>query len=311
MCALFGLLDFNRVLSAKKKNQILSVLSQECEVRGTDATGIAYNSRGHLKIYKQPVPAHQLRFNIPSGVKFVMGHTRMTTQGSAAKNYNNHPFMGTCNGKKFALAHNGTLWNDRKLKKHLPKTHIQTDSYVAVQILEQTGTLDFSSLKEMAEVVEGSFTFTVLDSEDNLYVVKGDSPFVIRVYQGFALYASTDSILEKTALRLHLGLPGEIYEPEEGDIVKFDRTGSMTTGSFIPRNSYSHWWRLPPYYGDYGSEENNDGLDELIAVGSAMGISPEEILILHDYGYTRDEIEGLLYAPKLLHDMTAESMFPY
>jgi len=311
MCALFGLLDFRRVLSAKKKNKILSVLSQECEVRGTDATGIAYNSGGQLRIHKRPVPAHQLRINIPSGVKLVMGHTRMTTQGSAAKNYNNHPFMGTCNGKRFALAHNGTLWNDKRLQKYLPETHVQTDSFVAVQLLEQAETLDFSSLKEMAEMVEGSFTFTVLDSDDNLYVVKGDNPLTIFSYDGFAVYASTGTILDKAIKRLHLGPPSEIYEPEEGDIVKLDRIGGLTTGNFIPKSSYSHWWRLPPYYGDYDPEENNNGLDELMAVGRAMGISPDEILILRNYGYTRDEIERLIYDPRLLHDLAAEAMYPF
>jgi len=311
MCALFGLLDFDRVLSTKKKNRILAVLSQECEVRGTDATGIAYNAGGQLRIYKRPVPAHQLRINVPSGVKFVMGHTRMTTQGSAQKNYNNHPFMGTYDGKKFALAHNGTLWNDKKLKKVLPKTHIQTDSYVAAQLLEQAGTLDFFSLKDMAEAVEGSFTFTVLDSDDNLYVVKGDNPLTIFDYGSFVVYASTGTILEQAIKRLHLGSPGKIYEPEEGDIVRFDRTGDMATGSFVSKNSYQHWWRLPPYYGDYDPEESNNGLDELLAVGSAMGINPKEILILRNYGYTRDEIEGLIYDPKLMHDLAAEAMFPY
>ena len=45
----------------------------------------------------------------------------------------------------------------------LPFTKIETDSYVAVQLLEQKKTLDFASLKYMAEQVEGSFTFTVLD----------------------------------------------------------------------------------------------------------------------------------------------------
>ncbi len=85
----------------------------------------------------------------------------------------------------------------------------------------------------------------------------------------------------------------------------------MTTVRFIPKNSFQHLWLLPPYYGDYDPEENSKGLDELIAVGRAMGISPDEILILCDYGYTRDEIEGLIYDPKHLHDLIAETMFPY
>ena len=85
MCCLFGLIDYHRSLSAKQKNHILSILAAACEVRGTDATGIAYNSQGKLQIYKRPVPGHQLRFCVPDDAWTVMGHTRMATQGSAVK----------------------------------------------------------------------------------------------------------------------------------------------------------------------------------------------------------------------------------
>ncbi len=282
MCCLFGLLDFKKVLSTHQKNKILSVLSQESEVRGTDATGIAYNYGGKMRIYKRPVLAHRLHICIPNGVNIVMGHTRMTTQGDAKNNFNNHPFPGCCNGKSFALAHNGTLWNDTELQKNLPKTQIKTDSYVAVQLLEQNGTLDLSSLKEMAETVEGSFTFTVLDADNSLYVVKGDNPFAIGIYHGFALYASTDIILEKAISRLRLGEPDTIYEPEEGDILKIDNKGHITSGSFTPQKSYSHWWRESPYYGQYELYDDPFERDNLIEVGKAMGISPDEIRVLFD-----------------------------
>ena len=85
MCSVFGLIDHNSVLNAKEKNRMLGVLSHECEVRGTDATGIAYNYNGRLRIYKRPLVAHKLRFRIPNGVNVIMGHTRMTTQGDAKK----------------------------------------------------------------------------------------------------------------------------------------------------------------------------------------------------------------------------------
>lgn len=49
---------------------------------------------GHLSVYKRPLPAHWIRFRIPEQAAAVMGHTRMTTQGSEYRNYNNHPFSG-------------------------------------------------------------------------------------------------------------------------------------------------------------------------------------------------------------------------
>ena len=82
MCSLFGLIDFDKRLTAKQKNRILNTLARECEVRGTDATGIAYNFGGRMQIYKRPLPAHKLWLHVPNGIHVVMGHTRMATQGS-------------------------------------------------------------------------------------------------------------------------------------------------------------------------------------------------------------------------------------
>ena len=77
-----------------------------------------------------------------------MGHTRMTTQGDEKFNFNNHPFYGKTD-LEFALAHNGVLYNDCRLRitEHLPSTRIETDSYVAVQLIEKKGTLDTDSLR--------------------------------------------------------------------------------------------------------------------------------------------------------------------
>ena len=153
MCCLFGLVDCQHRLTAKQKNRIVSILSVAAEARGTDATGIAYNSGGKLRVYKRPLPAHRMRFRVPEDANVIMGHTRMTTQGAAKRNRNNHPFPGQAGTMDFALAHNGVLWNDRYLRRSqdLPCTKIETDSYVAVQLIERKKALDFASLESMAE----------------------------------------------------------------------------------------------------------------------------------------------------------------
>ena len=93
MCCLFGFYDYGHNLSAKQKSRLVSALSVAAEVRGTDATGIAYLANSHLSVYKRPLPAHRLWLRIPQTADVVMGHTRMTTQGSESRNYNNHPFV--------------------------------------------------------------------------------------------------------------------------------------------------------------------------------------------------------------------------
>ena len=315
MCSLFGMIDYNKRLTARQKDSILNTLARECEIRGTDATGIAYNIAGRMRIYKRPLAAHKMNLHIPHGVNVVMGHTRMTTQGSEKRNQNNHPFSGQTTGKSFALAHNGVLWNDKALKltENLPQTSVETDSYVAVQLIEKQKALDFDSLQAMAEKVEGSFVFTVLDSEDSIWFVVGDNPLCIFRYDGFLLYASTEEILIKAAKKLRLGAPTSVRKPEEGEILKIDRTGRVTTGSFIPRMIYPHWWRYRPYYGSFllNDDEQKSIYGDLFDAAKSMGVSEDEVQALLDYGCDPDEIEELLYDPALLHEMTGELLYAY
>ncbi len=46
----------------------------------------------------------------------------------------------------------------------------------------------------MAEKVEGSFVFIVLDSGDPIWFVVGDNPLYQFHYEGVLLYASTEDI---------------------------------------------------------------------------------------------------------------------
>ena len=301
MCCLFGFVDYAGSLSVKQKNHLIRELSIAAEVRGTDATGIAYNTSRGLQIYKRPLAAYRLHLRIPAEAHVVMGHTRMTTQGSAKKNYNNHPFFGCVKGKRFALAHNGVLWNDRGLRhtKHLPKTKIQTDSYVAVQLLEQQKALDFDSLAKMAEQVEGSFSFAVLDEQDALWIVKGDSPLSIAYFPecGVYVYASTVEILNKALTRCgkQLGRRRTV-EVEMGDLLKIDRRGHITRATFdaskLCRPSWEYWssslYAEPP-------KTESEHIRLLKSVARAFGFTGEMIDRLLDQGFTTDDIEEILY----------------
>lgn len=305
MCCLFGMLDYGGNFTGRQRTAILSILATECEARGTDAAGIAYNSSGSLHVYKRPVPAHKLRVRIPNDAPVIMGHTRMTTQGSEKRNYNNHPFLGQARGQRFALTHNGVLHNDKVLRRSLklPQTKIQTDSYAAVQLIEKKGTLDLASLKFMAEQVEGSFTFTVLDEGNNWYLVKGDNPMCLCHYpqSGLYLYASTAEILENALKKMRLGLekPKRV-EMECGDILQIAADGAVTRSRF---DTSAFWWSWPPWrymaYARCVDVPKNDYerkyLDEVKSVAASFGYSPESIDKILEQGFTLDDIEELLY----------------
>ena len=240
MCSLFGLVDFKETLSTHTKNKILNTLARECQVRGTDATGIAYNFNGRMRIYKRPLPARKVKIHLPHDVNVIMGHTRMTTQGNAQFNQNNHPVLGHIDGSGFAFAHNGVLWNDKELRldENLPLTSVETDSYVAVQLLAKNNALDFDCLKNMAEKVEDSFVFTVLDRDNSIWFVVGNNPLCVMFYDGFLIYASTQEILCKAIKKLRLKAPAYILEPKESEILKIDRTGRINTDAFTPKTSF-------------------------------------------------------------------------
>ena len=301
MCCLFGFVDYAGSLSVKQKNRLIRELSIAAEVRGTDATGIAYNTSRGLQIYKRPLAAHRLQLRIPAEAHVVLGHTRMTTQGSAKKNYNNHPFFGHVKGESFALAHNGVIWNDLELRrtKHLPRTKIQTDSYIAAQLLEQQKALDFHTLRYMAEQVEGSFSFSMLSEQDDLWLVKGDNPLTIVHFPkvGVYAYASTAEILNKALARCGNWLGrGEKVDIEMGDIVKIDRKGRITHGTFDASKFYrSSWgyWDVPLYPRQPQSEVKH--LSLLKSVAKAFGFTGEMIDRLLEQGFSTDDIENLLY----------------
>ena len=217
MCCLFGLIGTVQYFTRQQKNDILHALAEASEARGQDATGVAYCHKGALIVRKRPVPGHAFQLQIPYDAAVVMGHTRLTTQGSEKKNYNNHPFLASAGTGSFALAHNGVIRNDRLLRKQeqLPATKIETDSYIAVQLLARSGEVSMDSLRNMAERLEGSFSFTVLDDQNNLYFVKGDSPLCLYHYPetGVYLYASTKPILERALQQLSFVLDNPIQIP--------------------------------------------------------------------------------------------------
>ena len=308
MCALFGWLDYKGIVSNKLLKRLTQALANAAEERGTDASGIAYVKDGKITIFKRPKPAHKIRFNIPNGTKAVMGHTRMTTQGNEKFNYNNHPFYGHA-GIDFAFAHNGVLHNDKELRKekNLPQTKIETDSYVAVQLIEQHSKLNFDSLKSMAEDVQGSFCFTALDENNNLYIVKGSNPMYLIHFEEFGLYvyASTESIMKKALKKAGFNkLKFELLNVEEGDILKIDQNGTISCSEFEVNKSYSYG-KYFNWYDDF-EDEYNQQEELLLEMCGCYGVTEEDIILLLDYGYSAEEIEDMLCDYSLIQKAVSE-----
>ena len=299
MCCLFGFYNYSGK-EIGKLSTLTNSFAMQATVRGTDAAGIAYNEKEKLIIHKEPKSADKIDFKHPDNITCVTGHTRHSTQGSHKKNYNNHPFYGRCKNTKFALAHNGVLLNDRELQRKykLPKTKIETDSYVAVQLLEKKKILNSENIKFMAENTEGSFAYTILDSNNTLWLIRGDSPLSLIHIPRYKLYvyASTDEILYKALVDTKLfdeikqGKFEEI-QIESGDILNILPDGTLVHDKF-KYTDYScfkcNWW-------DYDITDDKTYIDDLKMIAQYHGYDKSMVDELIGEGFTPEEVEEFIY----------------
>lgn len=315
MCGLYGFSSYNDQ-PIKDISKLTNSLARQSAIRGTDATGIAYCRSGYVHIQKEAQDANKLEFKHDDDVKVLIGHTRHSTQGSEKKNYNNHPFLGKTKTAKFALAHNGVLFNDDglKTKYRLPKTKIETDSYVAVQMIEYKHKLDADSIKFMAEEMEGSFAFSILDDKNNLYLIKGDNPISIIHFPRLKLYvyASTDEILYRALINTSLlsEIKRKDYEEivlEEGDILKISPDGTLEKSVYNYHHYYGReWWQFGYPYRvatpqSYENAEKQAYIEELKIAAMYQGIDPSVVDELISEGLTMEEVEEYIYDCELLY----------
>ena len=307
MCGLAGYLHYGKT-EIKNLDVLTNALAREAAVRGTDATGIAFVEKGRLYIQKDGKPAYKMDFKHSGKVGAVTIHTRHTTCGKASRNRNNHPFcgrVGSAGNSQFMLEHNGVILNEAEIKTkyNLPKTDIETDSYVAVQLLEYTKKLDENSIKFMAENVEGSFSFSILDNKGTLWLVKGDSPLHILHFPDIKMYvyASTEEILWKALINTGLFEElkkgrFEVVPIHGGDILKISSDGKVTCSKFnyrdYSRNSFCNWRNYT-----FGNDEfEYSYVDDLKSVASYYGYSPDTVDEMVADGFSPYEIEEYMCA---------------
>ena len=297
MCAIFGFLNYEKKIKSKTLKKLVKNLSIACEIRGTDATGISYVKDGKIKVFKKPKPAHQLNLYFPKDTITLIGHTRYTTQGSEKFNQNNHPFV-SANG--FSLAHNGVIYNDKELRYqyNLPQTNIETDSYIAVHLLDYCNQVDFESIKFMAENLQGSFAISILNHDDTLYLVKGCNPIYLIHFKslGLYLYSSTKKIMLEALIKSKFNLDFEVIHLDDADIISINSMGVIEKDYFNVTQLNDGF-----YYQNY-FDYPDDELDVLLDYCTNIGIDEDDVYTLLDYGFEVEEIEYIINDQSLLNE---------
>ena len=149
----------------------------------------------------------------------------------------------------------------------------------------------------MAEVLEGHFTFTVLDQEDTMYFIRGDNPLTIWWCpdMGVYLYASTKEILERAVKALGIRWwRKEVIEPDQGTILAIDWEGQRSVSRFDDSNLIASWRWYSPLWKPINHQED-EYLSMVMDMGEQLGISRQELGLLSRTGYSAWDMEDLLY----------------
>ena len=204
MCGIFGYTAKDNI-SAKHKKFVKALarsLMIETEIRGRDACGYMAHFRKDkaTAFLKKPITAEN--FILSGAMEFskfpdnLIGHTRASTSGSPAYNYNNHPIMK----KNWGTIHNGILsgWNSHlDYKKWRDQMVTGTDSEIlALYIEEHDGDIKNMS-KEMPDADYSIASMNVNDGR--ILLARSTRPIVIADLTdiiGAYVFASTKYIID-------------------------------------------------------------------------------------------------------------------
>ena len=187
--------------------------------RGSDASGVAYESPTGTRHYKTDKPAYELSglsmglaFSMNRSPRWVMLHTRAATHGKPEENRNNHPLMG----HKLALCHNGVVYNkDNVLSKYNVSAKRDVDTEAILVALKNGG------IDAVAKHVEGSMSISWAKGKTMYLWTNGMSPLVIgELFNGDFMYSSTDNHLMSTGLRFK-----QVFDAKHGHLYKFTPEG--------------------------------------------------------------------------------------
>ena len=170
------------------------------EDRGTHAAGFSYRAKGstHDIVVKQPGRASRLTDHLTSmlihekDTRYVLLHTRFTTQGSVEYNGNNHPVIG----HDIVLTHNGVLWGEGKVFRQLGVDRLHDVDTEAIN-----AALSRKSPGWVLDNIQGTMSIAWTDSRESQETVhlmtNGGNPLVIgRTKSGVIVWASTQNHLD-------------------------------------------------------------------------------------------------------------------
>ena len=211
MCGIVGYVGSKSVVDI-----LLNGLSK-LEYRGYDSAGVAINSEGEIKVYKEEGKLQNLRELLEKHKSEIVsttagiGHIRWATHG-APNTVNAHPH--SCNCGKLVLVHNGIVENYKELREELSgygcifKTETDTET-VAHLIAHEYGKVNDlpKAVRAAAKRLKGAYALCVMHKDDPNMIVgtRKNAPLIVALGQGENYLASdSPAIIEYTKRVIYL-----------------------------------------------------------------------------------------------------------
>jgi hypothetical protein len=174
-------------------------------------------------------------------------------------------------------------------------------------LIEAQHELSFVSLRYAAEQVRGYFTFTLLDRQNNLWFVKGESPLYLIHFPalGLYVYSSTKEIMTVAFKQIPVRFPKfEVIEVMEGELLRISPDGKITRDHYTAQPDYTIY--SSRWFGSYlcgwdQPQKDCCGEDDymlLLELCGYYGAEPETVQYLRELGYSYSEIEEFLMYPE-------------
>ena len=206
MCGIYGYIG--KLNAYEKVLEGLKLL----QYRGYDSCGIAYYGNG-FQINKAIGTLDNLE-KVDIETKIAFGHTRWATNGAVNIN-NTHPHVSF--DKAFTIVHNGIIKNADSIKDSLIKQDIafysDTDTEVIANLLAYLpGKID-NRVKQLFNILEGSYSLIIGYKNGDIYLVKKFSPLnLLQAEDGIYISSDISSLKQ-----------GELYTMQDNDIIKISK----------------------------------------------------------------------------------------
>lgn len=225
MCGIYGFIPkTSKYSDVQVQKSFIPLLVKLSQSRGKDASGIAVIKDDEISVLKRPIPAKELIKTTEYEDLFkeaqltgYIGHARMETNGSFAKNYNNQPVLN----QGCVTIHNGIIVNVDKLweqNSELERLYEVDTEVVNSLIRKNLKSYNFvEAVSKALSNLEGAFsTATLFEDFDvlllstntgSLYTLETEDVFIFASERYFLETLKTKKFEEETVEIKHIEPP--------------------------------------------------------------------------------------------------------